>query len=71
LSNEDKTSIQEVVGVFLYYTRAADCTMLAVLRSITSQQANQTENPMKKEKPFLDYVQQHTKMQLSPTEQVI
>ena len=48
LGPNDKTFIQEVVGVFLYYARAVDCTMLAALGSLASQQANLTENTMKK-----------------------
>ena len=59
LSKEDKTFIQEVVGVFLYYARAVDCTMLAALGSLASQQANPTENTMKKVKQFLDYAATH------------
>ena len=59
LSKEDKTFIQEVVGVFLYYARAVDCTMLAALGSLASQQANPTENTMKEVKQFLDYASTH------------
>ena len=59
LSKEDKTFIQEVIGVFLYYARAVDCTMLAALGSFASQQATPTENTMKKVKQFLDYAATH------------
>jgi len=59
LSKEDKTFIQEVIGVFLYYARAVDCTMLAALGSLASQQATPTENTMKKVKQFLDYAATH------------
>ena len=48
LNADDKIYIQEVVGVFLYYTREVDCTMLAALRSLAAQQANPTEYTMKK-----------------------
>eukprot|EP00804_Cyclotella_cryptica_P006783 CCRYP_019522-RA/>CCRYP_019522-RA protein AED:0.43 eAED:0.43 QI:0/0/0/1/0/0/2/0/364 len=34
LSNTDKTFIQEVIGVFLYYARAVDCTMPLIEQSI-------------------------------------
>ena len=37
LSKQDKTFIQEVIGVFLYYARAVDCTMLAALGSLAAQ----------------------------------
>ena len=59
LSKEDKTFIQEVIGVFLYYARAVDCTMLAALGSLATQQASPTENTMKKVKQFLDYAATH------------
>ena len=44
-----------MVGTLLYYARAVDCTMLAALGSIATQQANPTENTMKKVKQLLDY----------------
>ena len=59
LNADDKTFIQEVVGVFLYYARAVDCTMLAALGSLASQQANPTDDTMKKTKQFLDYAATH------------
>ena len=59
MSKEDKTFIQEVIGVFLYYVRAVDCTMLAALVSLATQQANPTKNTMKKVKQFLDYAVTH------------
>ncbi len=59
LSKEDKKYVQEVVGTFLYYARAVDATMLPALGSIATQQANPTENTMKKVKQFLDYAATH------------
>jgi hypothetical protein len=55
LNAQDKTYVQEVVGVFLYYARAVDCTMLPALGSLASQQANPTKNTMALIKQFLDY----------------
>ena len=55
LSAKDKTLVQEVIGVFLYYARAVDCTMLPALGSLASQQANPTEKTMNLVKHFLDY----------------
>ena len=49
LSKEEKTYIQEVIGAFLYYTRAVDSTILCVVGSLTSQQANLTQDTMKKD----------------------
>ena len=40
LSSQQKTFVQEVIGVFLYYARAVDCTMLTALGSLATQQAN-------------------------------
>lgn len=55
LSPEDKTMVQEVIGVFLYYARAVDCTMLPALGSLASQQATPTNKTMTLVKNFLDY----------------
>ena len=44
-----------MIGVFLYYTRAVDCTMLCALGALASQQATPTQKTMKKVKQFLDY----------------
>jgi hypothetical protein len=59
LPNKDKKFIQEVIGTFLYYARCIDSTMLAVLGSIATQQANPTGNTMKKVQQFLDYASTH------------
>jgi hypothetical protein len=37
LSYTNKTFIQEVIGVFLYYTCAVDCTMLPALGSLATE----------------------------------
>ena len=55
LNAHDKKRVQEVIGVFLYYARAVDCTMLAALGSLASQQAQPTQNTMEKVHQFLDY----------------
>ena len=55
LSKEEKTFIQEVIGTFLYYARAVDCTMLCALGSLASQQSQPTERTMQLIKQFLDY----------------
>ena len=59
LSKEDKKYVQEVVGTFLYYARAVDCTMLPALSTIATQQANPTERTLAKVKQFLDYAATH------------
>jgi hypothetical protein len=48
LPKEATKFIQEVIGTFLYCARCVNSTMLAALESIATQQANRTENTMKK-----------------------
>jgi hypothetical protein len=50
-----KKFIKEVSGTFLYYAQCVNSTMLVALGSIATQQANPTENMMKKVRKFLDY----------------
>jgi hypothetical protein len=59
LLKEDKKFIQKVIGTFLYYAQCVDGTMLAVLGSIATQQANPTKNKMKKVQQFLEYASTH------------
>ena len=47
--------MQQVTGIFLFYARGVDSTMLTALSAIASEQATPTENTMKKCKKFLDY----------------
>ena len=47
--------IQTVVGIFLYYARALDPTMLRALNEISRVQARPTKDTMAKAKWFLDY----------------
>ena len=56
LPPEDKLFIQQVTGIFLYYVCAVDWIMLVALVAIASDQANLTEETMKKTLTFLDYV---------------
>ena len=51
--------IEEVCDTLLYYARAVDCTMLAVLGSIATQQEIPTANTMRKIKQLLDYAATH------------
>ena len=51
--------VQEVCGTLLYYARAKDCTMLAALGSITTQQSSPTANTMRKIKQLIDYAATH------------
>ena len=46
-------------STFLYYAQTLDATMLVALSAITSEQADPTEDTLKKTKKFLDYVALH------------
>ena len=47
--------VQEVTGVFLFYARAVDSTMLVALSAIAAEQGAPTENTLAKVHQFLDY----------------
>ena len=47
--------IQTIVGIFLYYARALDPTMLRALNEISRIQARPTKDTLAKAKWFLDY----------------
>ena len=51
--------VQAVIGVFLYYAHAVDCTMLPALRSLATQQSASTQNTLTKVKQFLNYAMTH------------
>ena len=59
LGKQQKTFVQEVIGVFLYYARAVDCTMLTALGSLATQQANPTTTTLDRVYQFLDYALSH------------
>jgi hypothetical protein len=59
LSSHQKTFVQDVIGVFLYYARAVNCTMLTALWSLATQQANPTKNTLAQINQFLDYALSH------------
>ena len=52
----EKSHIQQVLGVFLYYGRAVDSTILVALSAIASAQATPTTKTMGLIKIILDYV---------------
>jgi len=55
----DKTFIQQVLGVLLYYSRAVDSTVLVAIGSIASAQATPTAQTLELTKILLDYVATH------------
>ncbi len=66
LSPGEKKYIQEVTGVFLYYSRAVDSTMLTALSAIASAQAEPTEDTIRVANNSSTTLP-HTKTPLSPT----
>jgi hypothetical protein len=59
LLKEEKKYIQQVLGIFLYYSQANNSTMLTALSSIPSTQAEPTKETMDNFKLFLDYAASH------------
>jgi hypothetical protein len=59
LDKTKKRYVQEVTGVFLFYARAVDSTMLVALSAIAAEQSAPTENTLKKVHQFLDYAATH------------
>jgi len=51
LNLKDKKQVREVIGVFLFYARAIDSTMLAALGSLATQQSNPTAQTMERPAP--------------------
>lgn len=59
LSPQDRTTIQEIVGTFLYYARAVDSTMLRSINRLGSAQAKPTEKVRAEADHFLRYAANH------------
>lgn len=55
LTPEQQTYVRKVVGIFLYYARAVDCTMLAAVSKIASMQAEPTQRAIAACSRLLDY----------------
>ena len=50
-----KCRIQQIIGTFLYYDRAVDCTMIPALSTLAEQQSSPTKNTEAAITHFLDY----------------
>jgi hypothetical protein len=59
LTQAEITRIQEIVGVFLFYSRAVDSTMLTALSKISTQQAAPTRRTIEATTRFLQYAKQY------------
>ena len=55
----DKKLIQEVIGIFLFYARAVDLTMLPALGSLAAQQSAPTKKTFQALTQFLNYAASH------------
>ena len=58
-NKEDKRYVQQVIGVFLFYGQAVDGTMLCPLSAIAMDQANPSQETLKKVRKFMDYAATH------------
>jgi hypothetical protein len=59
LTDKEKKKIQEIVGVFLYYARAVDSTMLKALGTLASAHSQGTEATMDAVIQLLNYAASH------------
>ena len=59
IPNEEKPCIQPVVGIFLYYSRAVDSTILDVLGTIADNPAKSTEATAKSIIQLMGYCDPH------------
>ena len=56
LETDHITLLQQIIGVFLFYARALDSTILVTLSDLASQQAQATELTLLKANQQLDYL---------------
>ena len=59
LSNEELLRLQQVVGTFLYYTKAVDLTMLVTISDLSQAQANSNESTLQMLVHLLNYAATH------------
>ena len=59
LSDAEIKLLQEVVGVFLYYARALDNTMLVSTNNLASAQTKGTSKTLEAREHLLDYAATH------------
>ena len=55
IPEEGKRRIQQIIGTFLYYSCAVDCTVLPALNTLAEQQSSPTKNVEAAITHFLDY----------------
>jgi hypothetical protein len=59
LSPKEVELLQQIIGVFLYYGRAVDSTILVALGTLAAHQTTATANTMRAARQLLDYVATH------------
>jgi hypothetical protein len=59
MTPESKHRLQQIIGTFLYYSRAVDPTMAVALSDLGSQQSKGTQKTMMALEQFLDYCATH------------
>ena len=59
ISAAEKTRLQEIVGVLLYYARAVDPTMLCAVNKLASKQANPNKESIADSMRLLQYAKAH------------
>ena len=60
LTPAQTTTLQQIIGVLLYYARAVDSSLLVALGSLAAAQTKATTNTMKAAEQLLDYVATHS-----------
>ena len=55
IPEERKRRIQQIIGIFLYYSQAVYCTMLPALNTLAEQQSSPNTNTEAVITHFLDY----------------
>ena len=65
LSPQAIKHLQQIVGTFLFYSRAVDPTMLTALSIIAMEQAQGTQTTKEKAEHFLNYAATHPMPQSS------
>ena len=59
LNAAETIRIQSIIGTFLFYARAIDCTMLVALNALAEQQSKPTEQTIQAINQLLDYAVTH------------
>jgi hypothetical protein len=56
LDKDQITHLQQIIGVFLYYARAINSTILVTLSDLAAQQTQASELTLRKADQLLDYL---------------